>query len=268
MRASRPPASSRIASRTEAWRLYEPNRRATLRLFCVPYAGGSASVYREWVRSLPAHVEVYGIQLPGRSNRYSEPLLTEVPAVVDGVGGSIAPLLDRPFAFFGHSLGALLAFELTRWTRRRLGRLPEHLIVSGRRAPHLPPTPPLTYQRPDDELIAELAELCGTPMEILGNAELMAMMLPTVRADFQLSETYEYVPDVPLSCPMTVLGGSEDEESEEDRLPAWQRHTTGPFDVHVFDGGHFFIQSQETEVLALLRGLLEPLGRRDSAPTA
>src|ERR1051325_10798789 len=196
-----------------------PNPQAGMRLFCFPYAGGSSLIYRQWHESLPYDVEVCLVQLTGRGSRLMETPYKRVGPLVEAVAGAIQPLLDRPFAFFGHSMGAIICFELARHLRRqRPDTQPAYLFVSGRRAPQFPDTDRVTYDLPEPELIAELRRLHGTPQEVLEHPELMRLMLPLLRADFELVQTYEYTPEPPLGCPIAVFGGLQDYEVPRESL--------------------------------------------------
>lgn len=234
------------------WVVHGPTADATLRLICFPYAGGTASVFRSWAAGLPGNIEVCAVQLPGRANRISEPPFTELDALVADVGQTVATHCDIPVAFFGHSLGSIVSFEVARWLRRHHGLLPVHLYVSGRRAPHLSNTEAPDYQKDDDAFLARLAELKGTPPELLANAELLQLVIPTLRADFQLAQTYRYLPGPPLSCPITVVSGREDEECTDARMDAWAQHTVGPFRKHLLDGHHFYLNTNTRALLKVL----------------
>ena len=232
-----------------------PLRTATtsqVRLFCFPYAGGSASAFTRWPYFLPSTVDVRPVQLPGRWNRMREASFTRFDDLLGALMQVLPPFFDRPFAFFGHSMGALLAFEVARSLQRKGLPEPLHLFVSGRRAPHLVDTdlPPAGLN--DDEFIEELRELNGTPGEVLENPELMNLLLPTIRADFDICRTYEYVPGPPLTCPVTVFGGIDDVESAEDRLEQWDQHTIGPPMLFTFPGDHFYLHSAEAALLRTL----------------
>jgi medium-chain acyl-[acyl-carrier-protein] hydrolase len=235
-----------------------PNRAARVRLVCFPYAGGSASAFKSWDAELLPNIESYGIQLPGRGTRIREPLLSNLDDVVPDVSAAIAPLFDKPCVFFGHSLGALLAFEVNRWLRRERRVSCSHLFVSGRRAPHMLYNEPAKSAMSDEELVQTLCDLRGTSSEILDNPELLEVLLPVLRADFRLGETYRYRDDEPLTCPITALGGTEDDESLDDRLDGWRRHTTGRFAKYLFGGGHFFVKASSREVLQSMRTELYP----------
>ncbi len=236
------------------------NPQARLRLFCFPFAGGGASGYRIWSNELPAGVEVCPVQLPGRESRLREAAFTHAAHLAEAVAAAILPLLDKPFCFFGHSMGAVVSFELARELRRRYGLQPSQLFVSGRRPPHLP-DPPI-YNLPHDEFLAELQRLDGTPKEALASTELMEMMIPTLRADCQVCDTYVPAEEPPFSFPISAYGGLSDTEASRDDLQQWQQHTTGPSLVRMFPGGHFFLQSAQPMVLQTLARELHLLVQR------
>ena len=237
---------------------FPPRPRARLRLFCVPYAGGSASAYRTWFEGLPATVEVCAVQLPGRETRYTEPLLTDARAAAGALADAIAPLLDRPFAFFGHSLGALVAWETVLALGRQRAVAPAVLFVSGHRAPHLPRDVGPIHDLPETLFVDELRRLNGTPVEVFADRELLRLVLPQLRADFRMAETYVPAPAGPLSCSVVALGGSEDERTPRRSLEAWREVTTGPFDVRLFPGDHFYFNRHRATVLGVVAGHLVP----------
>lgn len=232
------------------------NPDAQLRLFCFPYAGGNALIYRHWAGNLPASVEVCPVQLPGRGNRLREPSFTRLVDLVEALNQALFPYFDKPFAFFGHSMGGAISFELAHLLRAERGIGPEHLFVSGRRAPHLPPTKEKTYDLPEDEFIDKLSQLNGTPREVLENPELMQLLTPVLRADFELIQTYAYTPKPPLDCPVTAFGGLQDEETPPESLRPWGEVTNGPFSLMVLPGDHFFLQTSRPLLLeAISKGL-------------
>ncbi len=235
-----------------------PNAQARLRLFCLPYAGGSASAYARWPERVPAGVEVRPVQLPGRWNRLREPLLRRFTDVVDALDEVLPQYIDRPFALFGHSMGALLAFELARRLRAR-GLPPRMLFVSGRGAPQFPGTTLPGADFSDQELVHRLRELNGMPAEVLNTPELMNLLLPVIRADFEVCRSYAYVPAAPLSHPIVVFGGAEDTESAEGRLEGWSIHTTARSTAYRLPGGHFFIHAAEALLLKALAASLNGL---------
>ncbi|HVP49081.1 MAG TPA: alpha/beta fold hydrolase [Bryobacteraceae bacterium] len=228
------------------------SEQAKLRLFCFPYAGGGASVFRGWAGRLPEGVAVCPVRLPGRETRLGERPFDAMGELLAALRTVIDPYLDKPFAFFGHSLGAVIAFEL----ERLLAARSTCLFVSGARAPqlrrdHVPPPPPS-----DDELIEELRRLDGIPSEILENRELMQLALPALRADTALYRNYVYREELPLHCPIRAYGGLDDERITRGDLEAWGAETTHSFRLEMFPGGHFFLEThQEAFLTALARDL-------------
>lgn len=231
---------------------FQPAHGAAARLFCFPYAGGNAMVYRAWAKALPPNLDLVAVQLPGRGGRIKEPPYTELAALVEAAVVALAPYFDKPFIFFGHSMGAIIAFEMARRLRAELGLEPLHLLVSGRRAPHLPATTPLTYALPDPEFIECLRQLNGTPEEILAHPEMMRLMIPLLRADFQLIQTYAYVAGKPLGCPISAYSGMRDLEVNREQLAAWSEHTTANFLCRVLPGDHFFLHTEQARLLSLI----------------
>ncbi len=242
-----------MTKRTNPWFLKSRSHgNVELRLFCFPYAGGAAFVYRDWANHLPSTVQVVPVELPGRGARLAETPFVSVPPLISELSEVITPLLDVPFVFFGHSMGAVIAFELARSLRRKHAVEPRRLLVSGRRAPELPDDEPITYNLPAPELIDELRRLQGTPKEVLENAELMALMIPLIRADFQLVQSYEYVAEAPLRCPISVFGGLQDTEVPRESLQLWENQTCRRFTLHMLPGDHFFLRSSQSLLLGLL----------------
>jgi surfactin synthase thioesterase subunit len=244
------------ASRADGWLAAGPWTRAGFRLFCLPYAGGGASIFRGWAGALGDAIGVCPVQLPGREARYREPAFTRLGPLVEALAGSFGPYLDRPFALFGHSLGALIAFELARRLRREGGPEPAHLIVSGCRAPRVRHTGRPVHSLSDAAFREELRRLGGTPAELLDNDELMDLVLPTLRADFAVCETYAYAAGRPLDCPISALGGSRDDTVDRGDLEGWRAETTGRFRVRILPGNHFFVQSARPLLLEELRRTL------------
>jgi medium-chain acyl-[acyl-carrier-protein] hydrolase len=227
-------------------------RRAELKMFCFPYAGGTASVYRNWAGLLAPTVQVIPVELPGRGSLLRELPFVSMPALIEALAEVIIPLLDKPFAFFGHSMGAVIAFELARHLHREYDRRPQALFPSGRRAPQIPDTGPITYDLPKDEFVEELRRIGGTPKEVLEHVELLEIMIPLLRADFQLIQTYEYIACAPLQCPIIACGGLDDDEETCDLLSGWKEQTSFRFKLQMLAGDHFFLQSNETLLLKLL----------------
>ncbi|MEL6780077.1 MAG: alpha/beta fold hydrolase [Cyanobacteria bacterium J06597_16] len=218
-----------------------------LRLFCFAYAGGSAWIFRPWVKHLPASIEVCAIELPGRGKRLTEPPVSNLSLLTRSLGPHLLPHLNLPFVFFGHSMGALIAFELCRWLRHTCNITPAHFWASAASAPHLPAgsnsqtASPLMHTLPEADFISKLKDYQGTPSSVLNNAELMDIILPTLRADFTLLETYRYQSRAPLNFPITGLWGEQDTVVTKAEVAAWQVHTP-QFRLEAIAGDHFFIQ--------------------------
>jgi medium-chain acyl-[acyl-carrier-protein] hydrolase len=226
-----------------------PNPAAALRLFCFHYAGGNAQVFHDWPRHLPPGMEIGTIQLPGRGHRLGEPHIKRMAPLSCIVAQHLSPYLDKPFVYFGHSMGALLCFEVARILRRERRRQPAHLFLSATAAPHLRNREKPLSNLPKSALVEKLREFDCAPEEALQNDELLDLMLPTVRADFELCETYEYHPESPLECPVTIYGGLEDREVEAERLAAWSEMTMGACKIRMFPGGHFYFNGSRSTFL-------------------
>jgi medium-chain acyl-[acyl-carrier-protein] hydrolase len=239
---------------------FRPHPAPSVRLFCFHHAGGGASAYRTWMDCIPAGMELCAIQLPGREGRLGERAYQRLADVVPLVVEAIDPFLDLPFVFFGHSLGALLAFEVARELAATGRPAPAHLFLSGRRAPTQPdPEPPVSQLSPA-ALIAEVRRRWGgIPDAVLAEPELLQLLLPTLRTDLAAVETYTYVPGAPLECPISCFGGTDDPSSRQADLAPWRQQTRATFSQRMFPGGHFFVQSSRTEVLAAMKHDLKPV---------
>lgn len=248
-----------------AWIAFRrPNPQARLRLFCFPFAGGGASIYRTWQNSLPREIEVCAVQLPGRESRLRDEPFRRLGPLIEKLIEVLAPEDELPFAFFGHSMGAIIAYHLTLRLRELKKPMPSMLLVSGRRAPFLPPEDDdVIYHLPDDEFKDKLRELDGTPETVLEHPELMELMLPLLRADFELVDTSETVTAEPLEMPVVAFGGLRDEEVQKEKLEAWTEVTRGSFRLRMFPGGHFFIQEDRNSLLgAVAEDLLRSMPLR------
>ncbi len=221
------------------------------RLFCIPFAGGSPVVFRSWQAHFPADIQVCALNFPGRGNRLMEPSLRRMDTLVDEAAGALAPLLDVPYAILGHSLGALIGYELAVLLREKGHGEPFLLVASAARGPQLPdPYPPL-HHLPTDQFIKGMQDRYGgIPEEILAEPDLLALLIPPLQADLELFETYRYEPRPPLSCPVAVFGGHDDHRLDDHQYRAWQKITTGPLTLTMVPGGHFFIQEQGPRVAA------------------
>jgi medium-chain acyl-[acyl-carrier-protein] hydrolase len=253
------PIESASTLRSSEWiQTYGSSESAPLRLFCFPYVGGAASVFRHWPSRFNHRVETLAVQLPGRENRMSERAIGDLHALVRAIADEIeSSLHEKPFAFFGHSLGGIVAFELARELRRRGLPQPLRLFVSACSAPQVADySDPPRHLMSDEELIAELRELGGTPEELLRNEELLAILLPTLRADFSLFDTYRYTGGAPLEIPISAFGGLEDFALPEEKLEGWQLQTAAAFTLRMFPGGHFFLHPYEQALTRELERLL------------
>lgn len=229
---------------------HRPQQEARLRLFCFPYAGGSASLYRTWAEALSPEIEVCAVELPGRGTRQAEPPYTRLAALVAALTHVLLPFSDKDMAFYGHSLGGLLAFEVARALQRHSGTPPMHLIVSGCRAPHLPDTCP---EMADVEtFLTYIRALGGTPHE-----QMVRRRWPLFQADFALRASYHYESEGPLlACPITALRGEHDSAANESDTEAWQEQTQHTFTQETFPGTHFFVHSAQDVLLQRVKRCL------------
>ncbi|MFK4089489.1 thioesterase II family protein [Kribbella sp. NPDC020789] len=222
-----------------------------LRLFCFSYAGSGASIFRGWTDGLPDEVDVWAAQLPGRETRVGEQPLRRMGPVIDALYDAIRPQLDLPYVLFGHSMGALVAFELARRLRSAGDPEPAHLFLAAFRAPQLANPNIKIYHLPDEVLKTVLLKE-GTPQQVLENDELMRALLPTLRADFELCDTYEYGAEPPLRMPVSVFGGHQDVRVGRSDLEPWRDQAAGPFRLAMIPGSHFFLHSAQDLLLAEL----------------
>lgn len=238
---------------TSAWLVRpRPVARPRLRLFCFPYAGGGASAYRGWAPHMPPDIDVVAVQLPGREERLRETPFHDLRELLPVIADELAPWLNVPYALFGHSMGALIAFELARtWAAQ--GR-PEtaRLFVSAHCGPRKPHCLPSIEGMSDVALAVLLKQLGGSSDAALADRELMEIMLPLIRADLTICERYRYAPGEPLSSPVTALGGIFDTFVRRSDVAAWRAETRGAFDQHMFPGGHFFLDGSRARVLQLV----------------
>jgi medium-chain acyl-[acyl-carrier-protein] hydrolase len=238
-------------STTSTWFQYRQHRpQAQIRLFCFPYAGGGASIFHSWSRQALPEIDICPVQLPGRENRLLDKPFSDIHFLISALASALLPYLDRPFAFFGHSMGALISFELARYLRHMgYGLEPLHLFVSGHRAPQLPDTDPPTYHLSRQAFVEELRRLKGTPEEVLQNEELLELLLPCLRADFALCQKYIYKDDKPLDASITAFGGLRDNMVPHDTVAAWQAQTSKVFKLQFFEGDHFFLHDEHFSLL-------------------
>jgi medium-chain acyl-[acyl-carrier-protein] hydrolase len=236
------------------------SEEATLRLLCFPHAGAGASSFNGWSRYLPATIGLVKAQLPGREDNAALPPFTRMEDLVPELFHQIEPLLDRPLAIYGHSMGALVAFELTRELRRRGHRLPLALFVSGRRAPHKPLRRVLLHVLPEPDLVAHLRGMGGTSLALLEKPKWRQHFLPRMRADLQLSDIYAYREEPPLACPLHAFLGEQDGEMHREDWEAWSEQAGGAFARRLLPGGHIFGQDAQAmlmqEITAVIAALL------------
>jgi surfactin synthase thioesterase subunit len=233
-------------------------REGRIRLFCLPYVGGSSVVFKQW-HHYSSELEICAVRLPGR-----EPRMAEAP--FDRLGPLVQTLtevlpFDKPFALFGHSMGALVAFELARKLRHRNMPAPLHLFVSARRAPQSTTPARKRHLLPTPQFIQALRELGGTPEAVLKDSSLMELMIPLLRADFALVETYEYKQEATLSCPITVFGGDADRDVPFQELCEWKEQTHNEFRLQIFQGDHFYLLHREAEVAGKIAGSLRAFSK-------
>ena len=246
-----------IPERRSSLRRYSGRAQPLMRLVCFPWCGAGASVYRKLAQTLPAHIELLAVQLPGREDRFAETKLLRMEQVVAQVSEDIAAVFDRPLVLFGHSMGALVAYETALALKRRLGREPDGLIVSGHAAPGCAaPHDKGLHAADEARFIANLRRLGGTPPEVLDDIQLMRTLLPMLRADYEILETYAYRRERILSCSLLACAGKQDGEVSDSGMADWREYSSGPCKVHWFDGGHFYLSSAPQELTQCLQGWL------------
>ncbi|WP_435105098.1 thioesterase II family protein [Arhodomonas sp. AD133] len=239
-------------------RRFEHRPRASVRLVCLPHAGGAAGFYRRLQSIMPPWVDFIVVQYPGREERIREPCVRDIPTLAAQVARALIPRNELPLALFGHSMGAILAFEVARRLYSDHAIALEHLFVSGRCAPSIPEGGEL-HRSSDIELIRELKRLNGVSDEVLNHTKLLEFLLPIVRADYQAIETYRYVPGDALKCPLTVCIGDRDPETSREGAERWRDVGEGPFECCEFPGDHFYFADDPT---ALVKQLAETLQKR------
>jgi surfactin synthase thioesterase subunit len=223
-------------------------------LFCLPYAGAGAAMYRGWKSRLPSWIELIPLHLPGRGVRYNLPAMHNWAQLIGLLMQDVQPYLARPFAIFGHSMGALIGIELAYAIRARHQRTPVWFGASGSKAPSRRERDLKWLDCPEETLLDELRSLHGTPPELLENRELLEMLLPALRADFYLCGSYHPQRREPLDCPLLALGGTGDDDVSppQENLAAWSLETSGPCRVEMLDGDHFFIHTHQDAVITLV----------------
>ncbi len=242
-------------------RRYQPNPTSAARLVCFPHAGGAASYFHPVARALAPVAEVLAVQYPGRQDRSQEPLIDDMTAMADGAFEALRSWDDRPMAFFGHSMGAIVAFEVALRWQRTLRKPPALLVVSGNRAPSNRRAPDNVHLEDDAGLMADVRKLGGTDLSILeADEELLRLILPSIRSDYRAIELYEGPEDATLNCPIVALTSDDDPTVSVEEMREWQRHTTRSFDLHVYSGGHFYLNDHSAEINDLLADRLKAVG--------
>ncbi|MCX4669941.1 alpha/beta fold hydrolase [Streptomyces sp. NBC_01381] len=245
---------------TGPWiRRYRPAPNARARLLCLPHAGGSAPFYLPFARSIGPEVEVLAVQYPGRHDRFDEPGVDSIGGLADALLAEALPYGDRPLAIFGHSMGAMIAFELALRLEEK-GAGPLVVFASGRRAPsrrRADDSP--VHLRDEEGLIAELRALNGTDTRVFEDKDLLRMALPAIRNDYKAAETYRYVPGPPLAAPVRGHVGDDDPRATLDEVRSWSEHTDGGFELRTYPGGHFYLSDQMQVVAAAVREQISDL---------
>jgi medium-chain acyl-[acyl-carrier-protein] hydrolase len=239
------------------WLTLPPNA-ATARavVFCFPFAGGGASFYRAWASLVPPSIALCPVQPPGREDRLMERPFDRMQPLVAAAVEEILPHLPPRYALFGHSMGAMMAYEIAQALRERGAKPPAHLFVSGAPAPHRAHEIVPIYDLPEEEFIAALQRFGGTPDEVLRNRELFELLAPRLRADLAVTGTYVWTHRPPLACPITAFGGEHDPSVAPDAIEAWGEHTVGAFDAMIFPGEHFFVAAAARQITARVRDAL------------
>jgi surfactin synthase thioesterase subunit len=243
---------------------------ASIRLICLPFAGGGSAPFYRWRRHLPAGIALAPITLPGHDGRLNEPPLVELGTLARRLVDESQPMLDRPFVLLGHSVGAWLAFEMARELRRRGRRLPELLVVAANRAPHMRMTESPIHGAPDQEFLNVLGQRYGgIPTEVIVSRELLQLLMPALRADIKMIETYQYVEEQPLDIEILALGGIDDMAVSPAQLDGWRKHTSRACSVRLLPGGHFFLfDSKPSESSAGVRMIVDRIEKFVSGTSA
>jgi medium-chain acyl-[acyl-carrier-protein] hydrolase len=231
----------------------EERSDAKIRLFCFPFAGGGAQVFFSWAENISNEIELFLIKLPGRENRFNETPYRRISELIYDLTPAILPLINKPFMFFGHSLGAHISFYLIRHLRASNLPCPMHMFVSGSRAPHLPePADALRYNMDDTEFIEKLNKLGGMTDEILKNKELLDLILPIIKADIEMLNTMKYTEEEPLKCNITSIAGNDDQRVSREDAAAWNKHTCKKFELKMIVGKHLFINTHHEQVINII----------------
>lgn len=227
----------------------------SIKLFCFPYAGGSAMVYTRWRKYLNPWITLHPVEMAGRGKRFQTPLYQSFPEALDDLYQLIRPELEQhtPYAFFGHSMGGYIVYEMTRKLIALNYPEPVHLFISGRNPSHIKKEEKIYHLLPDEEFRKEIIEMGGTPPEVFEHQELLDIFFPILRADYKILETHEApVQDAKFPCPITVLCGDQDPDVAKDEIEQWRNYTINQFDSYLFEGGHFFINEKSEEVAKII----------------
>ncbi len=231
----------------------QPEPNARMRLFCLPFAGGGASLYRKWGSLLGPEFEVCPIQLPGRENRIAEPAQKNDRSLASLLANQLSLYIDKPYVVYGHSMGGLLTFEVLRQLQNDGHPLPQIAFIAAHRAAHLPPRRAPLVDLDDQSFINKLIDFGGFEPEILANKELLDFILPTLRADFEVCDGYQYTADTPLDCPLVAISGSKDLEAPPEDMTPWKEHSLQSFHHITLDAGHFFLKTHTDALLTQIR---------------
>lgn len=244
---------SNVSPRQSKWfHVPKPVNRPRLRLFCFPYAGGSASIYHQWPSYLPDDIEMCALQLPGRGARIAEEPFVRIEPLMEALEEIIVPFMDTDFAFFGHSLGAIVAYELNCWLEDKGYKLPKRLFVAGRSAPQIVEEEEAIHALPSVEFWRKVEELEGTPEEVLNHPELKELVEPILRSDFELFETWRYKARESLKTPISAMGGLKEFGGKRNNIESWKEQTASEFKLHMFPGDHFFIHDNEQDICGVI----------------
>jgi medium-chain acyl-[acyl-carrier-protein] hydrolase len=245
-------------SRLSKWFVVpQPNPKATIRLFCFPYAGGSAQIYMQWANYLNAETELVLIQPPGRGARILETAYSDMETLIKDLLDVFPRVINKPYILFGHSLGSRVAFELLNQLNQLGYGLPANFIASGSKGPYKSSISKQIISLSDDQLISELKKLNGTPDAILANKELLQFFMPIIRADLEIAYSYSFSGEAKFNCPLTVFGGDNDSVAPPSSLTNWQDFFDLPATIHVISGDHFFINSQREVVIDKLNLIIK-----------
>ncbi|OJX14241.1 MAG: hypothetical protein BGO77_02145 [Caedibacter sp. 37-49] len=236
---------------------YKKNPKAAIRLFCFHHSGGGASAYYPWVESLSPYIEMISIQLPGREDRFTEPLMSSLKDIIDALTEGFYLYTEKPFFVFGHSLGGFIAFELVKSIYQRYSLYPQHIIISATKAPHMPFRMKTLSSLENKTLKEELKIYNGIDEGILNNDELLDLFLPIIRNDFSISERYHSADVASLPCDILHLSGDLDVSVNEEEIQAWKAYTTGKFEHISFLGGHFFLKDHQKDIIKLINQIAE-----------